>query len=113
MASIATYRGTRTKMLGLSVQEIPAEVVLPLRCPGRPKGSRNRTMSGKVRHPELLGVRYSSYAEIPPELWNLLVSMILGIFRGLLEVAKRLKREAPGNEQESLLFVDVPRVFAH
>jgi hypothetical protein len=40
------------------------------------------------------------------------VSLVLGLLRGLLELASSLKVEAPGHEQERLLFVDIPRLFA-
>jgi len=64
-----------------------------------------------VRHEKVLGVNYSDHDSIPPELWNLLVSLIHTVFKGLLKIAAKLRPEAPGHEQEAVLFVELPRVL--
>lgn len=78
---------------------------------GRPKGSRTAPKSVPVRNQEFLGVRYADHPEIPAAFWNLLCSLITALFRGLIKLAGKLEVEAPGHQQERILFVDLPQLL--
>jgi hypothetical protein len=58
-----------------------------------------------------LGVRHADHPDVPPELWNVLVSLMTSLFRGLIKLVKNLRVEGPGCEQERLLFVDLPELL--
>jgi hypothetical protein len=64
-----------------------------------------------VRHEVFLGVRHVDHADIPPAFWNLLCSLTAALFRGLIKVARKLKVEAPGHEQEHVLFRELPQLL--
>jgi hypothetical protein len=64
-----------------------------------------------VRHENVLGVRYGDHADLPPEMWNLLESLTTSLFRALIKVVGKLRVEAPGHEQERVLFVEVPQLL--
>lgn len=92
-------------------QSVPPEVEVPQSQRGRPRGTPNVPQPVPVRQEKVLGICYEDHSTIPPELWNLLVSLLITVFKGLLKIAKKLRVEAPGHEQETLLFVDLPRLF--
>ena len=91
-----------------AVPEVAAEV---RRRRGRPTGSRTTAIGEAVRHNVFLGLRQSDYPEIPPAFWNLLCSLTTGIFRSLTGVARQLRVEAPGHEQERILFRELPKLL--
>lgn len=83
----------------------------PRRKRGRPKGSRSTPKPVPVRHAKVFGIHYADHSELPPALWNLVVSLTLTVFRGLLKVASQLKVEGSGEEQERLLFRELPQLL--
>lgn len=89
----------------------PEVAPVPRRGRGRPRGSRTAVRPVKVRHEVFLGVRHADCADIPPEFWNLLCSLTAALFRGLARLARKLKVEAPGHEQEHVLFRELPRLL--
>ena len=77
----------------------------------RAKSVYANTIGEAVRHNVFLGIRQSDYPEIPPAFWNLLCSLTTGIFRSLTGVARQLRVEAPGHEQERILFRELPKLL--
>ncbi len=56
-------------------------------------------------------MRLADHPELSPALWNLLCSLMVTLFRGLIKVTAKLKVEGPGHEQERVLFVELPRLL--
>lgn len=88
-------------------QDQPVQVIPRRR--GRRKGSRIVPRPVPIRDHKFLGVSYTD--DIPPAIWNLLTSLMVVLFKGILRVVKKLKPDQRGDLQCRLLFTDLPQVM--
>lgn len=88
------------------------ETELPSKKRGRPRGGRNGSPKPmQVRHKVIWDIDQADHPEVSPATWNFLVSLTRSLFLGLLRIVGHLKVEAPGAEQERVLFKDIPVLF--
>jgi hypothetical protein len=92
-------------------ETVPVEVEATKRRRGRRKGTRNQQKPVPKSNEKVLGVRYVDHPSVPPEVWILLESLMRTLFRGLVRAVEKLKVDAPGSEQEAILFGAVPRLL--
>ena len=87
------------------------EVNTARRRRGRPRGSRGAPKPVPLRHNKFLGIKYADFSDIPPGLWNLLTSLVLTLFKGMLRVVRKLEVEQRGDVQAKILFVELPKLM--